>query len=69
LYSFSKTIFVSTKGKELIKNLKLFDLSGKLILDKKTNHLSFLIEDVSFIKNGIYLVVLNNKYSQKISLN
>ncbi len=46
----------------------VIDISGKLVFEKKILNKLFLIEDISYIKNGIYFVVLNNSYAQKIYL-
>ncbi len=63
---FEHTLFIESKNK--IKSIKLFSISGQLILDKKIENNQ---ADLSEIQKGFYLIELldeqNNKIYQKIN--
>ena len=63
---FEHTLFIDSKNK--IKSIKLFSISGQLILDKKIENNQ---ADLSEIQKGFYLIELldeqNNKIYQKIN--
>ena len=49
-----------------IKNIKIYDLSGKLLKSKNYNSEINIKTNISNISNGIYILKLNNEFITKI---
>ena len=50
----------------IAKNLKVYDVSGKLLVDKKNLQLPTAL-DVDFLNAGIYIVSMNLKSGEFLS--
>jgi hypothetical protein len=61
----SDLLYIESQGNVTIKEIKIYDIYGRVILTKKTSE-SQIIIDVSGIENGLYILETNNVYSGKI---
>ncbi|MGM0650700.1 MAG: T9SS type A sorting domain-containing protein [Bacteroidota bacterium] len=61
----NRILSIKSSSEMLIKDLKLCDMYGRIVLQKHANQ-STLQVDVSDIESGIYILRINNAYSGKI---
>jgi len=61
----SNTLFIKSSPEMLIKDLKLCDMYGRIVLQKHANKCNLQV-NVSNIESGIYVLRINNAYSGKI---
>jgi allantoicase len=61
----SDLLYIESQGNGTIKEIKIYDIYGRVILTKKTSE-SQIIIDVSGMENGLYILETNNVYSGKI---
>jgi len=61
----SDLLYIESQGNETVKEIKIYDIYGRVILTKKTSE-SQIIIDVSGIENGLYILETDNVYSGKI---
>lgn len=62
----SKDIMINTTEPTIISNIKIYNLSGKLLTEKKQMRLPNII-NMDFVDAGIYIININQKYGEVIS--
>jgi hypothetical protein len=61
----SNTLSIKSSPEMLIKDLKLYDMYGRIVFQKQANNNTIKL-DVNNIESGIYILRINNKYSGKV---
>ena len=62
----SKNSITIKASKSTVNSIKIFGISGNLLIEKSTNYKNLEV-DVSKLKAGVYFIQINNKVVKKIA--